>query len=44
MKRSFQMKAAANNRKFEKSAMLGDRIIELRKDENLVGLLTNPGK
>ncbi|NWF77760.1 MAG: excinuclease ABC subunit UvrB [Chloroflexi bacterium] len=31
-----QMKAAAKNLEFEKAAMLRDRIIELRKDEELV--------
>jgi excinuclease UvrABC nuclease subunit len=30
------MKAAAKNLEFEKAAMLRDRIIELRKDEELV--------
>jgi len=32
----FQMKAAAKNLEFEKAAMIRDRIIELRKDEELV--------
>jgi excinuclease ABC subunit B len=31
-----QMKAAAKNLEFEKAAMIRDRIIELRKDEELV--------
>jgi len=35
-----QMKKAAKNLEFEKAAMLRDRIIELRKDEELVGPLT----
>jgi len=33
-----QMKAAAKNLEFEKAAMLRDRIIELRKDEELIRL------
>ncbi len=37
-----QMKAAAKNLEFEKAAMLRDRIIELRKDEELVSPLTKP--
>ena len=35
-----QMKKAAKNLEFEKAAMLRDRIIELRKDEELIGPLT----
>jgi excinuclease ABC subunit B len=35
-----QMKAAAKNLEFEKAAMIRDRIIELRKDEELVSPLT----
>jgi excinuclease ABC subunit B len=35
-----QMKAAAKNLEFEKAAMLRDRIIELRKDEELVPPVT----
>ena len=35
----FQMKAAAKNLEFEKAAMIRDRIIELRKDEELVSPL-----
>jgi excinuclease ABC subunit B len=35
-----QMKAAAKNLEFEKAAMIRDRIIELRKDEELVPPLT----
>jgi excinuclease ABC subunit B len=31
-----QMKAAAKNLEFEKAAMIRDRIIELRKDEELI--------
>jgi excinuclease ABC subunit B len=31
-----QMKAAARNLEFEKAAMIRDRIIELRKDEELI--------
>ncbi len=31
-----QMKAAAKNLEFEKAAMIRDRIIELRKDEDLI--------
>jgi len=31
-----QMKAAAKNLEFEKAAMIRDRIMELRKDEELV--------
>jgi excinuclease ABC subunit B len=34
-----QMKAAAKNLEFEKAAMIRDRIIELRKDEELVSLV-----
>jgi len=34
-----QMKAAAKNLEFEKAAMIRDRIIELRKDEELVSPL-----
>jgi len=34
-----QMKKAAKNLEFEKAAMLRDRIIELRKDEELIGPL-----
>ena len=37
-----QMKAAAKNLEFEKAAMLRDRIIELRKDEELVSPLAKP--
>ena len=35
-----QMKKAAKNLEFEKAAMFRDRIIELRKDEDLIGPLT----
>jgi excinuclease ABC subunit B len=35
-----QMKAAAKNLEFEKAAMIRDRIIELRKDEELVSPVT----
>jgi excinuclease ABC subunit B len=35
-----QMKAAAKNLEFEKAAMIRDRIIELRKDEEIVTPLT----
>jgi excinuclease ABC subunit B len=35
-----QMKAAARNLEFEKAAMIRDRIIELRKDEELLSPLT----
>jgi len=35
----FQMKAAAKNLEFEKAAMIRDRIIELRKDEELISPL-----
>jgi excinuclease ABC subunit B len=34
-----QMKAAAKNLEFEKAAMIRDRIIELRKDEELISPL-----
>jgi excinuclease ABC subunit B len=34
-----QMKAAAKNLEFEKAAMIRDRIIELRKDEELISLM-----
>jgi excinuclease UvrABC helicase subunit UvrB len=34
------MKAAAKNLEFEKAAMLRDRIIELRKDEEFVPPVT----
>ncbi len=37
-----QMKAAAKNLEFEKAAMLRDRIIELRKDEELLSPLVKP--
>jgi len=37
-----QMKAAAKNLEFEKAAMLRDRIIELRKDEELISPLAKP--
>jgi excinuclease ABC subunit B len=36
-----QMKAAAKNLEFEKAAMIRDRIIELRKDEELVSPIMN---
>jgi excinuclease ABC subunit B len=36
-----QMKAAAKNLEFEKAAMIRDRIIELRKDEELISPITN---
>jgi excinuclease ABC subunit B len=36
-----QMKAAAKNLEFEKAAMIRDRIIELRKDEELISPLMN---
>jgi excinuclease ABC subunit B len=35
-----QMKAAAKNLEFEKAAMIRDRIIELRKDEELISPVT----
>jgi excinuclease ABC subunit B len=35
-----QMKAAAKNLEFEKAAMIRDRIIELRKDEELISPMT----
>jgi excinuclease ABC subunit B len=35
----FQMKAAAKNLEFEKAAMIRDRIIELREDEELISPL-----
>ena len=37
-----QMKKAAKNLEFEKAAMIRDRIVELRKDEELVSPLINP--
>jgi excinuclease ABC subunit B len=39
-----QMKAAARNLEFEKAALLRDRIIELRKDEELLDPLAWPVK
>jgi len=36
-----QMKAAAKNLEFEKAAMIRDRIIELRKDEELISPIKN---
>jgi excinuclease ABC subunit B len=36
-----QMKAAAKNLEFEKAAMIRDRIIELRKDEELISPIMN---
>jgi excinuclease ABC subunit B len=36
-----QMKAAAKNLEFEKAAMIRDRIIELRKDEELISPIVN---
>ncbi|MCD6599533.1 MAG: excinuclease ABC subunit UvrB [Dehalococcoidia bacterium] len=38
-----QMKKAAKNLEFEKAAMIRDRIIELRKDEEVIGPLTKSG-
>ena len=38
-----EMKAAAKNLEFEKAAMLRDRIIELRKDEELISPLAKLG-
>jgi excinuclease UvrABC helicase subunit UvrB len=35
------MKAAAKNLEFEKAAMIRDRIVELRKDEELIPPLAN---
>jgi excinuclease ABC subunit B len=37
-----QMKVAAKNLEFEKAAMIRDRIIELRKDDDLAPPLTKP--
>jgi excinuclease ABC subunit B len=37
----YQMKAAAKNLEFEKAAMIRDRIIELRKDEESVSSMRN---
>ncbi|MEW6143141.1 MAG: excinuclease ABC subunit UvrB [Chloroflexota bacterium] len=37
-----QMKAAAKNLEFEKAALLRDRIVELRKDEELLDPLAGP--
>ncbi len=39
-----RMKAAAKNLEFEKAAMIRDRIIELRKDEELISPLAMPKK
>ena len=42
MRKKSSMKKAAKNLEFEKAAMIRDRIIELRKDEEVIGPLTKP--
>ena len=44
VKKPYQMRKAAKNLEFEKAALLRDRIIELRRDEEILSPLTRFNK